>query len=211
MHSSMEADAVSSAMRGASGASYGALIPVNSAISSPRLAIQALGIAPFAGRDVGRQVDLEERAFAHDPPRAFPVLAIGRDERGDDGHARLVHEFRDLRYPPDVLPAVLGREAEVAVEPQAQVVAVEHVAEAPGLHQPALDGLGERRLPGSRKAREPHRDRLLSQQRRAITRGDLPDLAGDVAACGRGIGVACVGAALCRGHLRRPTSPRRSD
>lgn len=62
------------------------------------------------------------------PPRHRPVLPVGADERGDGDGAAVGEEGGDFRDAPDVLLAVGGREAEVAVQPEADVVAIEAVS-----------------------------------------------------------------------------------
>lgn len=59
--------------------------------------------------------------------RQLTVLAIGRDKRGDGDGVAVREQFRNLRDAPDVLIAVRLAEAEVLVEAEADVVAVQSV------------------------------------------------------------------------------------
>lgn len=81
---------------------------------------------------------------------------------------------------PDVLGAVLVGEAEVLVEAEAHVVAVEAVGGEPEVQEVLLEGRGHRRLARGREAREPQREALLLAQAVALgaREGRVP---GDVA------------------------------
>ena len=71
-------------------------------------------------------------------------------------------QFRRLADPADVLDPVGVGEAEVAVEPVADIVAVEQVG-VPALEmQPLLDQVGDRRLAGAGETGEPENARPLA-------------------------------------------------
>src|SRR4051794_23858666 len=86
--------------------------------------------------------------------------------------------MRDLGRPADVLRAVGGAEAEVAVEAVAEVVAVEPVGGDAVGDEALLQRRGHRRLPRARQAGHPDRRAALAEQRPtllAIDRARLPD------------------------------------
>ena len=76
-------------------------------------------------------------------------------------------ELRDLAHAADVLDAVLVGEAEVAVQPVAEVVAIERVGVPPFRVQRLLHQLGDGGLAGARQAGEPQHHRLLVVERGA--------------------------------------------
>ena len=89
-----------------------------------------------------------------------PVGAAGRDEGGDDGQARTVHQARHFGHAADVFMPVFGRKTEVAVQAMAQLVAVEHRHGAALRLEPARQRLGDAGLAGAAQARQPDRDVL---------------------------------------------------
>src|SRR5262245_33983817 len=94
--------------------------------SGARLAIEPLDVARLAPGQRRAEVDLEEAVSADDGARPIPVLAEGRDDGYEHDGARVVEEAGDLGGASDVLRAVAAREREIPVQPEAQVVAVEH-------------------------------------------------------------------------------------
>ena len=85
-------------------------------------------------------------------------LALGperRDERDQDDEAGVDHQRRDLGHPTDVLDPVGVGEAEVVVEPVADVVAVEQEGVDAERVQAPLDQVGDGRLAGTGQAGEP--------------------------------------------------------
>jgi len=118
-----------------------------------RLGVEPLGIAALAGREIGREIRLDEPVRADDPPCRRAILPIRRNERRDDDEPRFVHQTRDLGHAPDVFPTILGRKPEVAVEPMPQVVPVEHEAGAARIDQAALELAGNRRFSGTGESR----------------------------------------------------------
>ena len=75
-----------------------------------------------------------------------------RDEAGDADDAGVGKELGDLADAPDVLGAVRVAEAEVRVEPEAQVVAVERVRRYALAYEELLERERHRRLAGRREA-----------------------------------------------------------
>ena len=97
-----------------------------------RLGVEALGVALLAHLD--RRVDehLEEHEAGRVVQRAgvFASGPVRADQRHQRDHAGVGEQPRDLADAPHVLGAVVGGEPEVAVEPVAEVVAVERVGRA---------------------------------------------------------------------------------
>lgn len=81
-------------------------------------------------------------------------LREGRDEAGDAHDAGVGEQFGHLADAPDVLGAVAVAEAEVRVEPEAQVVAVERVRRHALAHQELLERERHCRLAGRRQTYE---------------------------------------------------------
>ena len=112
--------------------------------------------------------------------REPPVALVGRHERDDRDRARVGEQARGVRGAADVLGAVLGREAEVLVEPVAQVVAVEAIGRA-AVHDQALLQRGrDRRLARRRQPGEPHGRAARAQRAPAPLAVELPGIPRDV-------------------------------
>ena len=134
-------------------------------------ALRDLGVQPLRVArldNVERHVEehLEERQPAPLVHRArrVAVLAVRRDERDDRDHARLVEEGGDVGGAAHALAAVVGREAEVARQPGAQVVAVDvEDVLAVDEEQLLLERLADGRLAGARQTRHPQRRALLPE------------------------------------------------
>ena len=116
--------------------------------------VQALGVAPLAGLEIGLDVDLVKSAPGR-APGPVAVGLIGRDERGDADEAGIGEQRRHLADAADVLGPVVGRKAEVGVQAPAHVVAVQHVDVIALLEQALLHLHGQRRLAGPGQAGEP--------------------------------------------------------
>ena len=125
-------------------------------LSSPRRAfVEALRVALLGHRERRVDEDLEELALREQLARHPPLGAERRDERDEHDQAGVDHQLGDLGDAADVLDPVGVGEAEVLVEPVADVVAVEQVGVAAQRVQLLLDQVGDRRLAGAREAREP--------------------------------------------------------
>ena len=90
------------------------------------------------------------------------------------------HQLRDLADAADVLDPVGLGEAEVAVEPVADIVAIEQHGVAAERKQLLVDDVGDRRLAGARQSGEPDDAGLLVLQRGAFGLADRQRLPGDV-------------------------------
>ena len=133
--------------------------------------VEALRVALLAHLERRVDVDLEERQAA--PPRAARARARGRAARGR-------RATRSRPCPASAISratcatrrmfsrAVGGREAEVARQAVAQVVAVEEVGRAAGLDEAALERGGDRRLARRGQAGEPDRRAARARARPAV-------------------------------------------
>ncbi len=140
------------------------------------LRVEALRIALRAGLVGGPDIDLEEVVVADDPAGEPAQFVVRGDEGGDDDDAAVGEEFRDLGDAADVLEAVLVGEAEIAVQPDAHVVAVEHLDEPARGVEFAFETVGKGAFPPIRSAR-------TSRSRRPTGRGVPPSPRAE--ACGR--------------------------
>ena len=97
------------------------------------LGVESLHVAPFALFQRGADVDLIKVLLADDARCHAAQLVRRADEgcQGDD--AGVDKELADLGDAADVLDPVFRREAEVAVDARADVVAVEDAAEQAAL------------------------------------------------------------------------------
>ncbi len=101
-------------------------------------------------------------------------------KRAQRHRAGFHHQLRHLADAADVLHAVGVGEAEVLVQPVADVVAVEHHGVDAARVELGLDHVGDGRLAGAREAGEPQDRGLLVFQRRARLLGDGEVLVVDV-------------------------------
>ena len=191
-----------SSRSGRNGASYGAEMPVKSAISPAR----AFAYSPFGSRcsatssGVSTKISMERQpGLLVDRAGRVAVLAVRRDQRHERDHARVGQQLGDLGGAADVLLAVLGAEAEVVVEPVPQVVAVEDVRGAAGRDQAPLDLDRDAGLARAGQAGEPERHALAAAL-----------LAGDRAAVPDDVGRLRAGAEDHAGGDGVVASPRRS-
>src|SRR5262249_21153108 len=80
----------------------------------------------------------------------------------------------------DVLLAVGGAEAEVLVQPVADVVAVQHVSEATRLDEGVFESERRSALARAGQSGEPERGGRVLQQRRPLLRRDMALMPGNV-------------------------------
>jgi hypothetical protein len=113
-------------------------------------------------------VDLDEVAALHEGAHLIAVGAVRGDEGGDRHRAGVGEQLGDLADAADVLGAVLRGEAQVLVEPVADVVAVEDVGAHAALAEPLLEIDRDGRLARAGKARQPDRAALVAVQLLAV-------------------------------------------
>ena len=106
--------------------------------------------------------------------------AVGRDEGAEHDQPGFDHQLRDLADAADVLDPVGLGEAEIAVEPVADIVAVEQHGVVAARVQLLLDEVGDGRLAGAGQAGEPEDRGLLLLERGALGLADRERLPVDV-------------------------------
>lgn len=82
----------------------------------------------------------------------FADLAVRRDEAGDAHQAGVGEQLGHFRNSPDVFFPVFGGEAQVLVQPVANVVSVQGVTRDRVGHEVLLQGKADGGLPGARQA-----------------------------------------------------------
>ena len=101
-------------------------------------------------------------------PRQRPILPIRRDETRQRDRTRVGEEQSDFGDPADVLIAVCFREAEVAVEAESDVVAVEAVGGEGAVQEVLFESGGDGGFPRGGEAREPDCEAGLGAEARAL-------------------------------------------
>lgn len=164
-------------------------------LASPRLLIQALGVALL--RDLNGDIDIHldeckrriaalAAAVGVQVARDLAVSNVRRDEAGQGDGGAVGEQLGDLGDAADVLVAVRLREAQVLVEPEAHVIAVEPVRRVAQVQEVLLERGRDGGLARGGQAREPDREALLLAEGLALgaREGWVP---GDVAGLwGRG-------------------------
>jgi len=107
--------------------------------------VEAFGVAGFAEFYWGVDEAFEEFEVCVlvDFSDLVAVGLVGGDERANGDDACVGEEFGDLADSSDVFLAVFGGEAEVVVEPVADIVAVESVGEVACLYECVFEGDGD--------------------------------------------------------------------
>ena len=144
--------------------------------------VQALRIALLGFRERHFDIDLDEIHAAIDMQLAHDI-AIGtvrRDEARQHDHAGVDEQLGDLADAADVLGAIFGREAEVLVDAEADVVAVEPVYEMAATVQHFFERDRDGALAAAGKAREPDRRALLLQELAALLAGHFAFVPGHI-------------------------------
>lgn len=152
------------------------------------LLVEALGVALLGDLDGDVDVDLDEGeglvlAGAADGVEVagdLAVGAVGGDEGGEGDGGAVGKELGDLGDAAYVLVAVGLGEAEVLVEAEADVVAVEAVGGEPEVQEVLLEGGGDGGLARGAEAREPDGEALLLARGLALGAGE-GGVPGDVA------------------------------
>lgn len=163
-------------------------------LAGPGLLVQALGVALLGDLDGDVDEDLDKgnglvvaalgRGLGVQLAGEVAVGAVRGNEGGDGDGGGVGEELGYLADAADVLVAVLLGEAQVLVEAEADVVAVEAVGRHAEVQQVLLEGRGHGRLARGREARQPDGQAALLAERVALLarEGGVP---GDVAAFAR--------------------------
>ncbi|KAH9827097.1 V-type proton ATPase subunit C [Teratosphaeria destructans] len=198
---------------GFSGASYGALTPVNSLISpalaflyrplgsrfsasstgiSTKTSMKGRGSSVFWVRACSSRASWrsalygemkEVRARVVESAKSLATWQSDIHQHPGAIASRWVGGWHYLRYAPDVLLAVFGREAQVFVQAEAHVVAVETVGGQAEVEEVLLEGGRDGRLAGGRQAGEPDGGALLLAELTALLATETV-VPGDVAVDG---------------------------
>src|SRR3546814_10790782 len=97
-------------------------------LSRARFFIETLDVALLGLGERRIDEDFDELALGQHAAHHFALDAEGRDEGGYDDQAGVAHQLGDLADAADILDPVSLCEAEVAVEPVTDIVAVEQEA-----------------------------------------------------------------------------------
>lgn len=157
-------------------------------LASAGLLVKALGVALLSNLEGHVDEDLDEGdglvavlvGLGVQLARKVAVSAVGRDEGGDGDGGRVGEELGDLADAADVLVAVGLGEAQVLVEAEAHVVAVEAVGGEAQVQEVLLERGGHGGLAGGGEAGQPDCEAALAAQLVALAarEGRMP---GDVA------------------------------
>lgn len=159
-------------------------------LTSASLLVQALGVTLLGDleRDVDKDLDegngliFAAGGLAVQVTGEVAVRPVGGDEGGDGNGGRVSEELGDLADAADVLVAVLFAEAEVLVEAEADVVAVEAVRGEAKVDEVLFEGCGDGGLARGREARQPDGEATLAARLVALAarEGRVPgDVAGE--------------------------------
>mmetsp|Transcript_1424 Transcript_1424/g.5521 ORF Transcript_1424/g.5521 Transcript_1424/m.5521 type:complete len:318 (+) Transcript_1424:356-1309(+) len=143
------------------------------------LGVQSFGVAVAHDVEVDVHVHFEELQALVDVAlaRRVAVGAVRRDEGDERDDAARVEEARHLADAAHRFGAVGGREGQVAVEPGAHVVAVEHLDVLAMLeHEFLLERARDGRFARPREPRHPERDALLVERGEAFGRRQMARL-----------------------------------
>lgn len=159
----------------------------------PRLLIQTLWISLFRNLDGHIHKDLYKwQVFALFRPRGggnlvqlpcrIPIPTVGRNKRRNGHRVAVRKELRDLGDPTDILVAVLLGEAQVLVEAEPHVVAVEPVCGRPAAgEQLVLELDGDGGFAGRGEPCEPDCQAALGAEAGAFVAGEGRGVVGYVA------------------------------
>lgn len=149
-------------------------------LASAGLFIQTLGVALLSHLEGHVDKDLDKGdglvavlvGLGVQLSRKIAVGAVGRDEGGDGDGGRVGKELGDLTDAADVLVAVGLGEAQVLVEAEAHVVAVEAVGGEAQVEEVLLQGGGDGGLARGGEARQPDCEAALAAQLVALAAGE---------------------------------------
>src|SRR4029078_11764268 len=112
------------------------------------LGIEALGVPILTNGEGSAHEDLDELARLNKATHGRPLGPERGDERAKQDKARVADERCSLSHAPEVLDAVGRGEAEVLVEPVADVVAIEKIGVRPAARELHLNEIGNRQFYG---------------------------------------------------------------
>lgn len=142
-------------------------------LTGPRLLVEPLGIAFLGHVDWNVDEDFDEGDgldgsalgdLLVQVPGDLAVLPVGRDKGGDGNGGGVGEELGNLADAADVLVAVGLGKAEVLVQAEAHVVAVEAVGGESKVQEVLLKRRGDGGFSRGREPREPDREALLAAE-----------------------------------------------
>mmetsp|Transcript_28641 Transcript_28641/g.80666 ORF Transcript_28641/g.80666 Transcript_28641/m.80666 type:complete len:229 (-) Transcript_28641:136-822(-) len=126
--------------------------------------VQPLGITGLANLDGDLHENLNEVLVSQPGPDIVTVCTVRRDEADQGDSAILSEQLGNLANAADVLLSVLRSEAQVLVEPMANVVAVQIDCELAQFGKGVLEGARDGAFTAARKPGEPEHTTLLVQE-----------------------------------------------
>ena len=136
-------------------------------LARARQFVKAFGIARLANLDGRVDVDLDELVRGDEIAGHPPLAAERRDEAHKHNQTSLDHQLRDLGDTANVLDPIFVGEAEIAIEPVTNIVAVKQNGVPPELVQHLLEQIGDGGFAGARQSGEPEDTGFLPDQCRA--------------------------------------------
>ena len=124
-------------------------------LTTASLGVESLDVAGFADGERGVDEDLDERVVREGGAGLGAVGGQRSDEGDERDVARAGEESCDGGGTTDAFGAVGGGETEIAIQRDAEVVAIDADDVAAGIEETALDGFGDGRLTRAGEAREP--------------------------------------------------------
>ena len=142
-------------------------------LATARLGVESLDVAGFADGERGVDEDLDER-MVREGGAGLGAVGGQRSDQGDERDVtRTGEEAGNGGGTTDAFGAVGGGEAEVAVERDAEVVAIDADDVTAGVEESALNGFGDGRLARAGEAREPDNRRRVAGAGATFGGGDL--------------------------------------
>lgn len=144
------------------------------------LLVQTLGVTLLGNLDGDIDINLDKgqglvtglTAVGVEVTGDLTVRPVGGDEAGDGDGAAVGKELGDLGDTADVLVAVLLAEAEVLVQAEAHIVAIQTVGRQAQVQQVLLEGGGDGGLSGGGQTGEPDGEALLFTEALAFGTGE---------------------------------------
>lgn len=153
-------------------------------LTSLRLLVQTLRISVLASLDASIDKDLNERQFGDvslvQLPCDLTVSLVRRDERSDGDSGGGGEEKRNFRDTTNILLAIPGRETEVLVQAETDVVAIETVGRLVEREKVLFESGCDGRLARGRETSEPDCETLLVEKVGSLFVGDMTGMEGDV-------------------------------
>ena len=142
-------------------------------LATARLGVESLDVAGFADGERGVHEDLDERVVREGGAGLGAVGSQRSDEGDERDVTRTGEEAGNGGGTTDAFGAVGGGEAEVAIERDAEVVAIDADDVTAGVEETTFDSFGDRRFARTGEAREPDNRRRVASAGATFGGGDL--------------------------------------